>query len=58
MWSRIVLRCMIQHNIITRKLSSASKDNFVRIFEVSPRDGLQNEKIQVPTPIKVEFVNR
>jgi hypothetical protein len=49
---------MIQHNIITRKLSSASKDNFVRIFEVSPRDGLQNEKIQVPTPIKVEFVNR
>jgi hydroxymethylglutaryl-CoA lyase len=35
-----------------------SKDNFVRIFEVGPRDGLQNEKIQVPTAIKVEFVNR
>ncbi|CAF4230774.1 unnamed protein product, partial [Rotaria magnacalcarata] len=32
--------------------------NFVRIFEVGPRDGLQNEKTQVPTPIKVEFVNR
>ncbi|CAF3699149.1 unnamed protein product [Rotaria socialis] len=32
--------------------------NFVRIFEVGPRDGLQNEKVQVPTPIKVEFINR
>ncbi|CAF3932916.1 unnamed protein product, partial [Rotaria sordida] len=32
--------------------------NFVRIFEVGPRDGLQNEKIQVPTSIKIEFINR
>lgn len=32
--------------------------NFVRVFEVGPRDGLQNEKVQVPTSIKVEFVNR
>jgi len=49
---------MIQYNIISRPFSSLSKDNFVRIFEVGPRDGLQNEKIQVPTSIKVEFVNR
>ncbi|CAF1252006.1 unnamed protein product [Rotaria magnacalcarata] len=41
-----------------RHNSSSSKNNFVRIFEVGPRDGLQNEKTQVPTPIKVEFVNR
>ncbi|CAF1144930.1 unnamed protein product [Adineta ricciae] len=38
--------------------SISSSNNFVRIFEVGPRDGLQNEKIVVPTPIKVEFVNR
>ncbi len=49
---------MIQFNIVSRKFSSSSKDNFVRIFEVGPRDGLQNEKTQVPTAIKVEFVNR
>ncbi|CAF3476118.1 unnamed protein product [Rotaria socialis] len=41
-----------------RHNSSSSKNNFVRIFEVGPRDGLQNEKVQVPTPIKVEFINR
>ena len=30
----------------------------VKIVEVSPRDGLQNEKQFVPTEIKVELVNR
>jgi hydroxymethylglutaryl-CoA lyase len=30
----------------------------VKIVEVSPRDGLQNEKEFVPTPIKVELINR
>ncbi|CAF0989898.1 unnamed protein product [Adineta steineri] len=58
MWSRMLLRRMIQYNITSRKLSSSSKNNFVRIFEVGPRDGLQNEKVQVPTSIKVDFVNR
>jgi len=58
MWSKMILRRMIQYNIISRKLSSSSNDNFVRIFEVGPRDGLQNEKTQVPTSIKVEFINR
>ena len=32
--------------------------NYVRIFEVGPRDGLQNEKSHVPTPTKIDFVNR
>ncbi|CAF1306343.1 unnamed protein product [Rotaria sp. Silwood1] len=32
--------------------------NFVRIFEVGPRDGLQNEKTQVSTSTKIEFINR
>ena len=30
----------------------------VRIFEVGPRDGLQNEKTHVPPAVKVDFVNR
>lgn len=30
----------------------------VRIVEVGPRDGLQNEKNQVPTTVKVELINR
>ncbi|XP_048661692.1 3-hydroxymethyl-3-methylglutaryl-CoA lyase, cytoplasmic [Marmota marmota marmota] len=31
---------------------------YVKIVEVGPRDGLQNEKVIVPTDIKVEFINR
>ena len=31
---------------------------FVKIVDVGPRDGLQNEKILVPTEIKVELINR
>jgi hydroxymethylglutaryl-CoA lyase len=30
----------------------------VRMFEVGARDGLQNEKIQIPTDIKVELIER
>ena len=30
----------------------------VRIIDVSPRDGLQNEKQHVPAPVKVELVHR
>uniref|UniRef100_F7E2H9 hydroxymethylglutaryl-CoA lyase n=1 Tax=Callithrix jacchus TaxID=9483 RepID=F7E2H9_CALJA len=31
---------------------------FVKIVEVGPRDGLQNEKVIVPTDTKIEFINR
>lgn len=31
---------------------------YVKIVEVGPRDGLQNEKITIGTPVKIEFVNR
>ena len=58
MWSRMVFCRMIQYNLNPRKFSLSSKENFVKIFEVGPRDGLQNEKSQVPTSIKVEFINR
>ncbi|MEO8010238.1 MAG: hydroxymethylglutaryl-CoA lyase, partial [Dokdonella sp.] len=30
----------------------------VRIVEVGPRDGLQNEKTIIPTAIKVELIDR
>ena len=30
----------------------------VRIVEVGPRDGLQNEKTVVPTPAKIELIDR
>ena len=32
--------------------------NAVRIVEVGPRDGLQNEPREVPTPVKVELIER
>lgn len=30
----------------------------VRIYEVGPRDGLQNEKVILPTTVKIELINR
>ncbi|KAI8868303.1 GG10447 [Ramicandelaber brevisporus] len=38
--------------------STATPSDFVKIVEVGPRDGLQNEKALVPTDVKVEFINR
>lgn len=32
--------------------------SYVKIVEVGPRDGLQNEKKVVPTDVKVDFINR
>ncbi|MGH8398982.1 MAG: hydroxymethylglutaryl-CoA lyase, partial [Gammaproteobacteria bacterium] len=31
---------------------------FVKIVEVGPRDGLQNEKTIVPASVKIEYINR
>lgn len=42
-------------------MNEKENNNFpasVRIVEVGPRDGLQNEKIIIPTDIKIEFINR
>ncbi|MBC7374522.1 MAG: hydroxymethylglutaryl-CoA lyase, partial [Frankiales bacterium] len=30
----------------------------VEVYEVGPRDGLQNEKIVIPAEVKAEFVRR
>lgn len=40
-----------------RCLSTAASDH-VRIVEVGPRDGLQNEKKSIPVNTKIDFVNR
>jgi len=41
-----------------RMFSTSSLPSSVRIVEVGPRDGLQNEKVMVPTSVKVEFISR
>ncbi|KAG9230522.1 hypothetical protein BJ875DRAFT_153195 [Amylocarpus encephaloides] len=41
-----------------RALSSATKSNKVRIVEVGPRDGLQNEKTVIPVTTKIELVEK
>ena len=33
-------------------------EQMIKVVEVGPRDGLQNEKALVPTSIKVELINR
>ncbi|KAJ3084968.1 3-hydroxymethyl-3-methylglutaryl-CoA lyase [Quaeritorhiza haematococci] len=38
--------------------ASQVDNNFVKIVEVGPRDGLQNEKQLVPTEVKIDFINR
>ncbi len=35
-----------------------ANDNFIRIVEVGPRDGLQNERAIVPAATKIELINR
>ena len=37
---------------------ATTSDKFVKIVEVSPRDGLQNEKTIVPTATKIELIRR
>ena len=37
---------------------SSPPSNHVRIVEVGPRDGLQNEKTIIPPEVKVELINR
>ncbi|KOX72741.1 putative 3-hydroxymethyl-3-methylglutaryl-CoA lyase 2 [Melipona quadrifasciata] len=44
------------HNFSVKRIRSVS--NFVKVVEVGPRDGLQNERHIVPTEVKVEFINK
>lgn len=42
---------------LTNKIFKGMPD-YVKIVEVGPRDGLQNEKNIVPTSVKIELINR
>jgi hydroxymethylglutaryl-CoA lyase len=45
-------------NTINNESNNGNANQWIRVVEVGPRDGLQNEKQQIPTAIKVELVNR
>jgi hydroxymethylglutaryl-CoA lyase len=44
----------------SRQFSSSSRAfaDHVRIIEVGPRDGLQNEKTSIPVETKIELISR
>lgn len=44
-------------NTLRRNYASVAS-NVVRIVEVGPRDGLQNEKGVIPVSVKVDLINR
>lgn len=40
------------------RLAPAYSKDYVKIVEVGPRDGLQNEKTLVPANVKIELIER
>ncbi|KAJ2631374.1 hypothetical protein H4R22_002026 [Coemansia sp. RSA 1290] len=64
-----LLLCQTARQICTRSFSSTigaaksiepvqDQTSFVKIVEVGPRDGLQNEKQVIPTDVKVALINK
>nr|XP_037866747.1 hydroxymethylglutaryl-CoA lyase isoform X1 [Bombyx mori] len=51
-----VLNILRSNNFLQRSLSTVAPE--IRIYEVGPRDGLQNESKFVPTDIKVELISK
>ena len=49
---------MLQETKSSKARSSSPLNKAVRIVEVGPRDGLQNEPGEVPTAVKVELIER
>ncbi|CAO3683248.1 unnamed protein product [Rhizopus stolonifer] len=61
--SRFYTKALSKNLVYKHPFSTIAKQNytnrgFVKIVEVGPRDGLQNEKTLVPTPIKIELIER
>ncbi|KAI1936784.1 hypothetical protein LOZ66_004289 [Ophidiomyces ophidiicola] len=50
----------VSRTVATRSLSTENRlsPDFVRIVEVGPRDGLQNEKKAIPVETKIELIER
>ncbi|XP_076758564.1 hydroxymethylglutaryl-CoA lyase [Xylocopa sonorina] len=46
----------VAYNLFTKKIRLFS--DFVKVVEVGPRDGLQNEKNIVPSDVKVQFIDK
>lgn len=53
--ARLAARCRCRRTFAT---ASTNRADFVRIVEVGPRDGLQNEKQSIPLATKIELVER
>ena len=51
----ILLRSMTKRHVL---FSNSVRNNHVKIVEVGPRDGLQNEKTIVPQEIKLKFIEK
>lgn len=56
--SRTILSTSSQVNARCFARSASTSSNFVKIVDVSPRDGLQNEKTPVSTELKLELIDR
>ncbi|CAO0790693.1 unnamed protein product [Mucor circinelloides] len=60
--SKIATRASLKNQILMRNYSRAAvspySTDFVKIVEVGPRDGLQNEKTLVPAQVKIELIER
>lgn len=54
----MVLAKILQKNWATPFRGYGMFPQKVTLVEVGPRDGLQNEKVNIPTPIKIDFINR
>ena len=57
--SKVAMAVRLQRHLSAfgRRRGFASTPSYVKIVEVGPRDGLQNEKQVVPTEIKVTLIN-
>lgn len=55
---RSVSRTALLGAPLSRRTLATASSKFVKIVEVSPRDGLQNEKTIVPTATKIELIRR
>jgi isopropylmalate/homocitrate/citramalate synthase len=63
-----ILRSHLRRNVLKRRrpldrslsspFSTLTYPEYVKIVEVGPRDGLQNESLVVPTKVKIELIHR
>ncbi|XP_009976083.1 PREDICTED: 3-hydroxymethyl-3-methylglutaryl-CoA lyase, cytoplasmic-like [Tauraco erythrolophus] len=51
-------RTLYPNRMRGQEFQASGLPKYIKIVEVGPRDGLQNEKVIVPTDIKIELINR